>query len=211
MQLITTNEVISYAFSRRELVTSSSINLCRIHIAQERYIAPRLGYELYDKICNGEFRDFTDIYIKPALAHYVRYLLIDEIQIQIGDNGCLVFSGHTDQTDKSEDNISTRVQDRLGNNTYTIGGYGTNETPGGYTKNEQQILNHDETQKTTDDFATSTTDKKQAYATAPPKQIHQLQIRALADANTIMSRAVRYVERNESMFGSFKGSPRHYF
>ena len=211
MLLINPPEVIEYAFSRRELISSQNINLCRIDIAQERYIAARLGYELYDKLCAGEFKSFTDEYIKPALAHYVRYLLVDEMQILFGEKGCLVFSLQESSSSKKDSGTSDSTHDSLDHNVSDMSKYNSTTTPGSATSHEEQSVLVDRSEKVVDNKTSTTTDNKGNHAAAPTRQIHQLQIRALADANTLMSKAIRYVERNEDIFGTFKGSARHYF
>ena len=145
MKLITPSEVIDFAFARRETINSDDISPTTIDIATEQYISPRIGSEFMEKLCEGQFDDFTQLYIKPALAYYTRYLLMDNLQIIIQPDGIIDYSGNS------------------------IG-----DTPSN-------------------------------------TEIHRYQIKSLADANTLLSKAIRHLETNEDIYGRFIGSPKHYF
>lgn len=56
--------------------------------AQHKYIKPVLN-GLYDGIMEGRYDTLTDEYVKPALACYVRYLLLPSISAQAGTTGVI--------------------------------------------------------------------------------------------------------------------------
>lgn len=49
------------------------------------------------------------------------------------------------------------------------------------------------------------------YQPATAAQIHTLQVRAMADANVLMNKALRYMERNADQFPLYAPQPRFYF
>ncbi|MDR2886336.1 MAG: hypothetical protein LBU95_06115, partial [Rikenellaceae bacterium] len=54
--------------------------------AQQKFIRPALG-PLYDSLLDGLFPDLTDSYIKPALALYVKWLLLPSLAVRSGPMG----------------------------------------------------------------------------------------------------------------------------
>lgn len=91
MLLITPEQVIDIAFMKREIISPEAIRPVKIDIAQEHFIRPRLGNRMFESLTAGANPDFVDRYIKPALAHYVRYGIVDEIAVQFSDNGAIVY------------------------------------------------------------------------------------------------------------------------
>ncbi len=99
MQLITQTEVLRYAFTERENVAPGDIRLARIEVAQERFVRPVLGETFYKKLVRGGYPTFTDDYLKPALAHYVRCGIIDDLGVRVTGDGVVVLtsSEHDEQ------------------------------------------------------------------------------------------------------------------
>ncbi len=95
MQLITPSEVISLAFLPREDISEDSIRTLKIEVAEQRYIRPRFGDALFDEFSEGLYPDFVENYIKPTLAHYVKAEVIDELSVQISNDGAIIYSGNT--------------------------------------------------------------------------------------------------------------------
>ena len=211
MLLISQSEIIIVAFSKREDINIDNIRHSSIVIAQERYIAPRLGHDLYEKICNKEFADFNFDYIKPALAYYVKYMLIDDLLIQIDDRGCINFTGN--ETYNTTNDLGTTndvaIQNRsaLTNTLFTK----SIDVTGRTTTDENASSQTDITDERTTSNAGYSSDTSDTYKAAPSALIHKMQIRTLADANTLMSKAIRYIENHEEIFGKFQGSARHFF
>ncbi|MEG3048454.1 MAG: hypothetical protein RR872_07465 [Mucinivorans sp.] len=118
MLLITPSEVIELAFIARETITVASIRTLKIDIAQEHFIRPRLGEELFDALMAGQYAELTQNYIKPALAQFVRYGMVDELAVSIGDRGALVYSASSGETVAQEN----KTLDTTGNQTKTTDG-----------------------------------------------------------------------------------------
>lgn len=106
MNIITPSEVVEYAFSPREEISPGSIRPTKIDIAAEHFVRPRFGDELYERFLGGEYLPFVDEYVKPALAHYVRYVMVDDISIQLTDNGAVVFENEELQSQHSKQTAS---------------------------------------------------------------------------------------------------------
>lgn len=120
MLLITPAEVIRHAFSSRERISPDSIRPLKIDIAQEHFIRPRLGDELFEKMVEGSYPDFVDQYLNPALAHFVRYGLIPELCVEVGDRGALVYSASSGktQTARSQESTAKQTKDQNGSETF---------------------------------------------------------------------------------------------
>lgn len=107
MLLITPAEVIGQAFTPRETISQSSIRELKIDIAQEHFIRPRLGQELYEELLANRHPELTEYYVKPALAQFVRYGVIGELAVEVGDHGALVYSSSVgrvnDEQSKAQD------------------------------------------------------------------------------------------------------------
>ena len=102
MLLITPEEVLAYAFSPREKIAPVSIRRAKIDVAQEHFIHPIVGDFMFGSMTDGKFRPFVNEYIKPALAHYVRYGVIPELSIRMGDDGAVVLQGEELRSDLSK-------------------------------------------------------------------------------------------------------------
>lgn len=87
MQLISQDEVLGLAFSPDDSIAASHIRAARIEAAQLRYIRPAFGSGMYRQMILEQYRDFVNGYIKPALAHFVRYELIGELAVRASDHG----------------------------------------------------------------------------------------------------------------------------
>lgn len=69
--IITPAEVVSLAFAPTNHVRTAQITEVEILAAQQKYLAPVFG-RLWERLCAGEYTDFANEYIKPALAQYVK-------------------------------------------------------------------------------------------------------------------------------------------
>lgn len=87
MQLITPEEILSLAFSPDDRIDPAHIRAARIEAAQLRYIRPAFGSAMYRKMILEQYGSFVSGYIKPALAHFVRYELIGELAVRASDRG----------------------------------------------------------------------------------------------------------------------------
>ena len=87
MQLIIPDEVLSLAFSPDDPIDPAHVRSARIEAAQLRYIRPAFGDSMYHNMEMERYDPFVSQYIKPALAHYVRYELIAELAVRASDRG----------------------------------------------------------------------------------------------------------------------------
>lgn len=119
--LITPIEVIAMAFTPREKISPTSIRNVKIDIAQEHFIRPKIGDELFQNLVQGLQPDFVNDYIKPALAHYVRYGIIGELCVAVTDQGALVYSGENTTTTGSDEKQESKTlqQNNTADNTKT--------------------------------------------------------------------------------------------
>ena len=133
--LITAAEVLETAFPSNEYVTEGMIVPARIETAQLGFLRPVFG-KLYDKLGEEPYAAFCRTYIKPALAYYVRYLMVDEQCAAIG--------------------------------------------------------------------AAGVRQNKSAYTEAvPDSRLHRLRRQARNDADTLLDKAIDYVENNPAMFPEY--------
>lgn len=73
--IITATQVVKLAFGGDELVHSALITECDIAEAEERYIRPIVGSQLYDALVQGKYPDLMTDYVAPALAAWCRYVV----------------------------------------------------------------------------------------------------------------------------------------
>ena len=133
--LITAAEVLETAFPSNEYVPEGMIFPARIETAQLGFLRPVFG-KLYDKLGEEPYAAFCRTYIKPALAYYVRYLMVDEQCAAIG--------------------------------------------------------------------AAGVRQNKSAYTEAvPDSRLHRLRRQARNDADTLLDKAIDYVENNPAMFPEY--------
>ena len=133
--LITAAEVLETAFPSNEYVPEGMIVPARIETAQLGFLRPVFG-KLYDKLGEEPYAAFCRTYIKPALAYYVRYLMVDEQCAAIG--------------------------------------------------------------------AAGVRQNKSAYTEAvPDSRLHRLRRQARNDADTLLDKAIDYVESNPAMFPEY--------
>ncbi len=71
--LIKPEDVLRLAYSSEELLPSTIINECDIVEAESRYIQPLVGEAMMEALHDGEYGEFVDEYIAPALAIWTRY------------------------------------------------------------------------------------------------------------------------------------------
>lgn len=117
MQLIQPEEVLGYAFSPDDPIAPSHVRPSRIEAAQLRYIRPAFGDAMYRKMLLERYDEFVSGYIKPALAHYVRYELIGELAVRASDHGVVrpsseesVQTTSATKNDKSDRTDATRAE-----------------------------------------------------------------------------------------------------
>lgn len=83
--LISKQEVAEMAFEGTYGITADRIGETIIISAQQKFIKPVLG-KLYGRIEGGRYTELLEM-IKPALAHYVKMLMIPQLAVSVGNGG----------------------------------------------------------------------------------------------------------------------------
>ena len=86
--LITAQEVIELAFAENSNMREESIPKTTIGIAEIKYIRPAFG-AMYALLAD-KYSDFTDEFIKPALAYFVKCEVMSSIAIDMSNSGVAV-------------------------------------------------------------------------------------------------------------------------
>ena len=86
--LITAQEVIELAFAENSNMREESISSTSIRIAEIKYIKPTFG-NMYP-LLGTTYADFTNDYIKPALAYFVKCEIMSSIAIDMSNSGVAV-------------------------------------------------------------------------------------------------------------------------
>ncbi len=248
--LMTTAEVVSYAFPPRDYLSSTCIRPLLITIAEERYIRPRFGNELFNEFYGDTYSDFVGQYIKPALAHFVKSAVIEDLTIMVNENGVKMFYSQSQDSNTEETNEQTTTTSTDSNSSVidsdksvtenssqdeTVNTDCQDETSSGpldglatslttYTANtvdEQTVseLTATSSQNTELDQTTtqssssqknenssieeSSTTSQETFRAADFLEKRVLISQTFNDANTLLSRAVRYVEDNPELFPSY--------
>lgn len=93
--LITQDKIIDLAFSKVDQITTDAIKSTKIEAAELKYIAPALG-RLYGELCKGRYEELVEGYIAPALAYFVRYEIIPDLSLKVGNAGTqMAFTDNT--------------------------------------------------------------------------------------------------------------------
>lgn len=79
-------EVVAAAFPGSLDPDGSFVPVGAIAAAEQKFLKPTLN-GLYDRLTEGAYGELLEEYVKPALAHYVRYLLLPTIAAQVGTTG----------------------------------------------------------------------------------------------------------------------------
>lgn len=290
MLLITPNEVVNYAFTPREEISPQVIKAAKIDVVSNHFVRPRFGDTLFERFEAGEYTQFVDSFLKPVLAHYVRYAIIDELSIHMSDNGAVIFeneglqSKHSKQSslqkvDDSTSSVSDMMVSRVDDDTMTNADKSSLRE---VTKESRETSTTDETDQTTVEKLTkeatstvmtiteesntvddqhlsstlvSTVSDAETLAVEDQQSVHKIgsenrtteslkelaeksdsksqsdaettterrksrpatdferrvvRAHALSDANILLAKAVRYVERNLDLFPEYEPLPRSF-
>ncbi len=88
MRLITPAEVLELAFPSNQFLPEEMILPAKIDTAQYRFLKPAFG-NFYASLVEEQYESFLNRFVKPALAYYVRYLVIDDLCASTGTSGVL--------------------------------------------------------------------------------------------------------------------------
>lgn len=113
MILITPQETINIAFQGLSDINADLICESKINAAQYKFIRPVVGSDMYRCLMLGEYSDFVHTYIKPALAYFVRYTVLPDISLQVGNAGIMQYSGQYSSaaTDKQRETLRAQALD----------------------------------------------------------------------------------------------------
>lgn len=84
--LMTPAEVAGLAFGDNPGFDAALIGKSAIVAAQEKFIKPALGM-LFEALCGRKYGEFLEGYVKPALAVYVKLLLLPGLAVKVGNCG----------------------------------------------------------------------------------------------------------------------------
>lgn len=90
--LITNEQVISLAFCDGEYLSPEVIRSSDIALAEDRYILPIVGEELYGELLDGSHQSLLDDFVAPALAMAVRTAIQPSINVRTGQTGLHISS-----------------------------------------------------------------------------------------------------------------------
>lgn len=86
--IITAQEVVDFAFAENSNMRADSISTTVIRIAEIKYISPVFG-DMYPLLVD-KYAEFTDEYIKPALAYFVKCEILSSLAIDMSNSGVAV-------------------------------------------------------------------------------------------------------------------------
>ena len=73
--LITPDRVVELAFGGEERAHRELVTECDIAEAEQRYVRPILGDELFDALLSGEYEHLLKEYVEPTIAAWCRYVV----------------------------------------------------------------------------------------------------------------------------------------
>ena len=85
--LITPLQVLKLAFGNGEYLPPDAFGEADIAAAEQRYIVPVIGPELYEKLLAGTHAEFRDEYLAPPAALFTRLALQPRLDIRTGQCG----------------------------------------------------------------------------------------------------------------------------
>lgn len=109
--LITPQEAVGLAFSSTEFLREDLVSEMTIAVAQRKYLKPVLG-AVYEELLAGKHILFGESYIKPALALYIRSLVIDDLGAAVGNLGLMQYKTDTAKSADAELQTRSRLKAR---------------------------------------------------------------------------------------------------
>lgn len=106
-RLITPAEVLELAFPSNQYLPEEMILPAKIDAAQYRFLKPAFG-SLYVCLAEERYEMFLNQFVKPALAYYVRYLVIDDLCASTGTSG--VLQAETDYAESASEKNMEKVK-----------------------------------------------------------------------------------------------------
>lgn len=110
--LITPSQVIQTAFRPSDFIREQSVSTSDILSAEQKYISPVLG-ELYPALQSGSYPTLLSDYILPALALYVKAVILPRLWMQNSDGGVVQIKTDTLQS-ASVEQLNKLISTTLG-------------------------------------------------------------------------------------------------
>ena len=107
IRLISPAEVLELAFPSNQYLPEDMILPAKIDTAQYRFLKPAFG-NFYACLVNEQYESFLNRFVKPALAFYVRYLIIDDLCASTGTSG--VLQTETDYAESASEKNMEKVK-----------------------------------------------------------------------------------------------------
>lgn len=92
-KLITAAEVVALAFGGEENFRASEISDAAILAAQQKFIRPVLGGALCKAMEQNRQTTLHNTYLKPALALYIKFLVLPALAAQVSMAGVVAYIG----------------------------------------------------------------------------------------------------------------------
>lgn len=93
--LITPEQVVELAFGcgcDKHLVVAD-IGEATIVAAESKFVVPVFGADMVEQMRSGSYTELVDCYLRPALALYVKYLVLPTLAVKVGAAGVVSYTG----------------------------------------------------------------------------------------------------------------------
>ena len=93
--LITPEQVVELAFGcgcDKHLVVAD-IGEATIVAAESKFVVPVFGADMVEQMRSGSYAELVDCYLRPALALYVKYLVLPTLAVKVGAAGVVSYTG----------------------------------------------------------------------------------------------------------------------
>ena len=85
--LMTPAEVVEAAFGGGDVIDAAIVTESAVLTAQRRYLRPVFGVSFYGALEQGRYGAFLAEYVRPALALFVKYLVLPDAAVRLGRLG----------------------------------------------------------------------------------------------------------------------------
>jgi hypothetical protein len=85
--LITEAQVAQLAFRAPDFISEDAVSKSTIIVAEYKYVRPVLGGAMCEALRRGDYPDLLTEFVQPALALYVKMLMIVSLAVQTGRAG----------------------------------------------------------------------------------------------------------------------------
>ena len=110
--LMTPAEVVEAAFGGGDVIDAAIVTESAVLAAQRRYLRPVFGVSFYGALEQGRYGAFLAEYVRPALALFVKYLVLPDAAVRLGRLGIVRFGGEYIEPTEGADLQLQRERDR---------------------------------------------------------------------------------------------------